>query len=444
MKNTTGSLTEGSVKQAMLTFVFPYLFACFLQTFYGMADLFVVGLYNGASTSNAVAIGSQVMHMVTVVIVGFAMGTTVLIGRAKGAAGEDNQSLGKIVGSNISLFTIIAVVMAVGLFALTPQLVGIMRTPVESVGETVSYLHICFGAIPFVVAYNVISSVYRGMGDSKHPMIFVMIACVVNVVLDFLFIGGFHMGAVGAAFGTAIGQAVSVIISLCMTKITPKDIGLHKDYILGILKVGFPIGMQDGLIQIAFILITVIANSRGLIDATAVGIVEKMIGFLFLVPSAFLSALSAFTAQNMGAKKPKRAKEALRFSLAVTVCWGIICSVVCQLIPEIAVGCFTNDAGVIAAGAVYLRVYVLDCIFAGMHFCFSGYFCGENKAYISFLHNIIAVITVRVPGAYFASKLFPDTLLPMGIAAPVGSLLSTIICLIFYYYYRNKEDKMVN
>lgn len=442
--NEKNDLTRGSVGKNLLLFALPYLLSCFMQTFYGMADLFVVGLYNSSKTTTAVSIGSQVMHMLTVIIVGFAMGTTVRIGRSVGA--KDDRAATKTVGTSIVFFAGFALVITVVLLLCVDGIVRVMLTPKEAVSETKTYLAICFAGIPFITAYNVISSIFRGAGDSKRPMYFVGIACVINIILDFVFIGACGLGAAGAALGTICGQAVSVVISLLMMRVRDMGIrvGMHdiradREVISQILKVGAPIAFQDGLIQIAFIVITVIANSRGLIASAAVGIVEKLIGFMFLVPSAFLSAISTITAQNMGANKAERARRSLYYGLAITVGWGCLCALYNQFLPYTLVGLFIRDDAVLAAGCDYLRSYAFDCIFAAIHFCFSGYFCGDQKSMISFIHNITAILLVRIPGAWLASVLFPDTLYPMGWAAPIGSLLSALICIGFYIYYQRKE-----
>lgn len=444
--NDKNDLTTGSVGKTVILFALPYLLSCFMQTFYGMVDLFVVGLYNGSETTTAVSIGSQVTHMLTVIIVGLAMGATVKIGQSVGA--KDEQTAKKAIGTTVVFFIFFAIAITVILTLLTRPIAGVMMTPYEAFEETAMYLLICFAGIPFIVAYNVISSIFRGMGDSKRPMYFVAVACVTNIVLDFLFIGTFRLGAAGAALGTVCGQAVSVFAALfVMIKkdiglhITKSDFRIHKNILSDVIKVGVPIALQDGLIQVAFIVITVIANSRGLIVATSVGIVEKLIGFMFLVPSAFLSAISAITAQNLGAGKKSRAKQALRYGLFITVAWGIICVIYNQLLPQTLVGLFTKDSAVVAAGCDYLRAYAFDCLFAAVHFCFSGYFCGSGRSGISFLHNIISIIAVRIPGAYLASVWFPDSLYPMGAAAPLGSVLSALICIGFYVYYNYKDTK---
>lgn len=442
--NEKNDLTQGSVGKNLLLFALPYLLACFMQTFYGMADLFVVGMYNGSQTTTAVSIGSQVMHMLTVIIVGFAMGTTVRIGRGVGA--RDEEAVSRTVGASIVFFAGFAVVMTVLLLLCTGGIARVMLTPAEALDETKIYLAICFAGIPFITAYNIISSIFRGVGDSRRPMVFVGVACVVNIALDFVFIGGCGMGAAGAALGTVCGQAVSVAVSLVMMRrhdlgirVRRQDIRAGKEVTAQILKVGAPIAMQDGLIQVAFIMITVIANSRGLVVSAAVGIVEKLIGFMFLVPSAFLSAISAITAQNMGAHKEERARRSLYYGLAITVGWGCLCALYNQFLPHTLVGAFTRDAAVLAAGCEYLRSYAFDCVFAAVHFCFSGYFCGDQKSMVSFIHNITAILLVRIPGAWFASVYFPDSLYPMGWAAPLGSLLSALICIGFYLYYERRR-----
>lgn len=405
------NLTSGSVLKNIAYFSLPYLLSYFLQTLYGMADLFIIGQFNGVDGTAAVSVGSQVMHMLTVMIVGLAMGSTVMIGKAVGA--EDNQQASRAIGNTVTLFMGVAAVITVLLLFLVKPIVAVMSTPAEAVQGTVSYLTICFIGIPFITAYNIISSIFRGLGDSKSPMYFIAVACAANIGLDYLFIGVFGLGAAGAAFGTTLAQTISVITALAVIRRWKTGLTLkreyfrpHKDTMKQILKVGIPVTLQDGFVQISFIVITVIANRRGLNDAAAVGIVEKIIGIVFLVPSTMLSTVSALSAQNVGAGKHDRA--------------------------EPMVGLFTNDAAAVLLGGQYLRGYIWDCIFAGIHFSFSGYFCAYGWSGISFLHNSISIVCARIPGAYLASKHFPDTLFPMGPAAPAGSLLSVIICVTAY------------
>lgn len=437
-------LTTGSVLKNIVFFSLPYLLSYFLQTLYGMADLFIIGQFNGVDRITAVSVGSQVMHMLTVMIVGLAMGATVTIGKAIGGKKLEQASI--TVGNTITLFMGVSIVMTILLLLLVKPIVAVMSTPAEAVSETIIYLTICFIGIPFITAYNIISSIFRGLGDSKSPMYFIAIACVANIILDYLFIGGLHLGAAGAALGTTLSQTVSVIVALCVVLGRKTGITLKRQYFkpqmetMGqILRIGIPIALQDGFIQIAFIVITVIANRRGLNDAAAVGIVEKFIGIVFLVPSTMLSTVSALSAQNIGAGKHERASATLRYVIMIAVGFGIIVAVITQFTGKDIVGIFTNDESVIVLGDQYLRSYIWDCVFAGIHFSFSGYFCAYGLSGISFLHNVLSIICVRIPGAYFASLYYPDTLYPMGFAAPGGSLLSAIVCVIAFCIVRKRR-----
>lgn len=439
------NLTTGSVFKSIIFFSLPYLLSYLLQTLYGMADLFIIGQFEGVASTTAVSIGSQVMHMLTVMIVGLAMGSTVSIGQSVGA--NDKKSAATNIGNTVTLFMLLSLILTVILLVLVKPIVSIMSTPTEAIPGTIDYLTICFIGIPFITAYNIISSIFRGMGDSKSPMYFIAVACAANIGLDYLFMGPLHMGPAGAALGTTLSQAISVITSLAVIfrrksgiAVTKNDFRPQHTVMGEILKIGFPIALQDGLIQISFIVITIIANRRGLNDAAAVGIVEKVMSFLFLIPSSMLSTVSALGAQNIGAGKAERAKLTLRYAALIAVCFGTVTAITIQFIAEPVVALFTNaatqdGAETVRLGGQYLRGYVWDCIFAGIHFSFSGYFCACGKSIISFIHNIIAILLVRIPGVYLTSLLFPATLFPMGLATAAGSLLSVMICAAAFIIY---------
>ena len=444
-------LTTGSVFQNILYFSLPYLLSYFLQTLYGMADLFIIGQFNGIDSTTAVSIGSQVMHMLTVMIVGLAMGSTVTIGRAVGAKDREKASL--IVGNTATLFMAVSAGVTLLRLVLLEPIVSMMATPAEAAEGTVRYLMVCFAGIPFITAYNIISAVFRGLGDSKSPMYFIAAACAVNIALDYLFIGLLGLGPTGAALGTTLAQTISVAIALSVIRRRKTGLSLSRDAlrprreIMGpVLKIGVPVALQDGFIQIAFIVITIIANRRGLADAAAVGIVEKFIGMVFLVPSSMLSAVSALSAQNIGAGKDRRASLTLWYATAIAVGFGVVVSIAVQLWAEPIVGLFTRekDPAVILLGGQYLRSYIWDCPLAGIHFCFSGYFCAYGLSGISFLHNSASIVCARVPIAYLTSKYFADTLYPMGMAAPAGSLLSVMICVASYLWMRRRTTRQLS
>lgn len=314
--------TTGSIFKNITLFSLPYLLSYFLQTLYGLADLFIIGQFGTIADTSSVSIGSQVMHMLTVMIVGLAMGSTVMISRQIGE--KQNEQAAKSIGNTIVIFMSISIVITAILLCLVNPIVKVMATPEDAVKGTIDYLIVCFIGISFITAYNIISSVFRGLGDTKSPMYFIAIACGCNIALDYLFMGLFDLGPLGAALGTTISQAISVVVSLIVIikmktgiKIKRSDFKLDKTTIRDILKIGIPVAIQDGFIQVAFIIITIIANNRGLDDSAAVGIVEKIINIIFLVPSSMLSTVSALAAQNFGAHKEKRAKLTLWYSTAI-------------------------------------------------------------------------------------------------------------------------------
>ena len=440
-------LTEGSLFKGIVKFSLPFLLSYFLQTLYGLADLFIAGQFNGAQTITAVSVGSQVMHMLTVIIVGLAMGSTVLIGQAVGAKKENEEA--KIIGNTTLLFTILSLLLTLLLLLLTKPVIRLICTPQESIEQTRTYLLICFAGIPAITAYNIIASIFRGKGDSKSPLVFVAVACVLNIALDYFFMGYLKMQSGGAALATVIAQTVSVAISLVAIKkqgmgknISRSDFYPDGKTIASLLKIGVPVAAQDGFIQVSFMVITVIANRRGVYVAAAVGIVEKIITFLFLIPSSMLSTISVIASQNLGAGKPERAKKTLFLGTGIAAGAGFLFAIIFQFISEPVLSLFTSDKSVVTLGTQYLRAYVLDCFVAGIHFSFSGYFCAAGKSIYSFIHNAISILTMRIPGAWFASIHWPDSLYPMGIATVLGSLLSALMCLAIFFVMNVKEKRI--
>ncbi len=444
-------LTTGSVARSVWRFSLPYLLASLLQTLYGLADVFVIGLFHGPEVTAAVTNGAQVMHFLTVVISGVTMGVTVSIGQSVGA--ENEGRIRQAIGTTVAAFLLLAAGMTAVLLFSAKGVVTLMQVPPESAHQARQYLSVCCIGLPFIMAYNVISAIFRGLGDTKRPMVFVAVACAVNIALDFVFIGLLGMKATGAALATILSQGVSVIVAVGYIRckrtfpLTKQDIRLHREAAGRIFRVGLPVACQDAFIQISFLLITVIANRRGLAISTAVGVVEKIIGILFLVNSAMLSTVSAVSAQNIGAGEARRARQVLYAALAVVTAIGVLIIVICQFHAEGLVNLFVRRgddpallAEVLRLGGQYLRSYCFDCLLAGLHFCFSGYFCAIGKSWMSFVHNIAAIVLVRIPGAYLTAVLFPDTLYPMGWAAPLGSLLSTVICLGFFLHLMRRDQ----
>jgi len=442
-------LTTGSVVKTLLVFMAPYLISCLMQTLYGMADLYITGQFNLSSSITAVAVGSQFMHVVTLIVVGIAIGAMVIIGHATGAG--NGRLAAKAIGNAAVLFAGIGVLFMILLLAFRTGILDILSVPAEAYEEAGQYMQICFGGILFVVGYNVVSSIYRGLGDTRHPLYFVIVTTILNIFLDYLFIGYFGMGAKGAAFATVTSQAVSVLLSVIYLpkvltfRLTADDLVPDRALIARILRVGMPIAIQEALVETSFLVITIIANRRGIEIAAAVGIVEKVIGFLFLMPISMQATVSALSSINIGAGEFKRSRQILYTALGISIIYGIIIAVLCQFFAADILYIFDrNEPTIVSFGAQYLRSYSWDCIFAGIHFCFSGYFTSREKALIPFFYNIAAVATIRIPVAYYTSIRYPDNLYPMGIGAPLGSILCSVIALIVFIIIEKKGNPPEN
>ena len=437
----TQSFTEGKIFSPLIRFALPVLFALFLQTMYGAIDLLVVGQFGGDSSEiyvSAVSTGSQVMQALTVVITGLAMGLTVFVGKEIGAGMKEKA--GKIIGSGIWLFGVIALVVTVAMVCAAP--------PEEALEQTISYIVICSIGTIFIVAYNLVGSIFRGIGNSKIPLLTVAIACVLNIAGDLLLVAVFHMGEAGAAIATVTAQAFSVLISLLIIRkrelpfqLSIKDIRPKGAYIGKILKLGIPIAFQDLLVNISFLVIIAIVNTLGLTASAGVGVAEKMCGFLMLVPSAFMQSMSAFVAQNVGAKKPERAKKALLCGIASSLVVSIIMAYFTFFHGNLLAGIFAKDTQVILAAADYLRAYALDCLLTSFLFCFIGYFNGCSRTTFVMLQGVIGAFGVRIPISWIMSRQAEVTLFHIGLATPASSLVQIILCVSYFLISIRRQKK---
>lgn len=430
-------LTEGKVSKTLLKFASLFLLASLLQALYGAADLLIVGKYADSAGVSAVATGSQIMQTITGVVLGLTTGGTILIGQYLGAKKE--KKVLETIGNMICLFSVLGIVLTVIMLLLTKWIVVIMQVPVESLKFTKEYIFICSAGIPFIIGYNVVSGILRGLGDSKTPLYFILVACIVNIVVDLVLVGIFKMGAAGAAIATISAQAISLFLAIIYLKKNNDSIKLKKEYInfksskvKQIIKLGAPIALQDGLINISFLLITAIINSMGLIESASVGVVEKIIVFTMLVPTAFASAIAVMVAQNMGAKEVERAKKSLYVGIFYSLIFGIICCIYSQINPTSLTRLFSNDVQVIETAAIYLKSYSIDCIMVAFVFCLNSFFSGCGHSIFPMIHSLIATFLVRIPVSYFLSKVPGITLYEIGFASPLASLLSIIICLVYF------------
>ncbi len=439
------NFTQGKIFAPLIQFALPILAALLLQTMYGAVDMLVVGRYAASADVSAVSTGSWLMQLVTSFVVGIAMGTTILLGRKLGEGRP--QEAGNIVGASIVLFLMIAVLLTVVMELTAPLLAHVMQTPPEALKATISYTRIGSAGLVFIVAYNVLGSVFRGIGDSKMPFITVAIACIINIAGDFLLVGVLHMATAGAAIATVAAQAISVLLSLLILRrrslpfhVSLKQLKADWHTMGGIFKLGLPIAFQDVLVSISFLAITAIVNSLGVIASAGVGVAEKLCGFIMLVPSAFGQAMSAFVAQNMGAQKPQRAKKALFCGIAASLGVGVLMAYFSFFHGSLMTGIFSQDAAVVSAGAQYLKAYAIDCLLTSFLFCMTGYFSGCGKTTFVMLQGIIGAFGVRIPVSMLMSRILPLSLFRIGLATPCSSLLQVLLCLGYLWYMNRKTS----
>ena len=440
----TQNFTEGKIFAPLIRFAGPVLLALLLQTMYGAVDLLVVGQFGTSADVSAVSTGSMVMQTVMVVITGLAMGLTVLVGRKIGEGLREDA--GNIIGSGIWLFGVLAVVLSVLMVFAAPSMAKLMQAPVEALDKTISYITICSAGAIFIVAYNLVGSIFRGIGDSVMPLVTVAIACVLNIIGDLVFVALFHMGTAGAAIATVFAQAVSVALSLLLIRRREMPFSLKAGairpsgkLIRQILILGIPIALQDLLVSISFLAITAIVNSLGLIASAGVGVAEKLCGFVMLVPSAYMQAMSAFVAQNMGAGKPQRAQKALLCGIASSLVVGAVMGYLSFFRGDLLAGLFAKDAAVISAAAEYLKAYAIDCLLTSFLFCFIGYFNGTGNTIFVMLQGIIGSFGVRLPVSWIVCRQAGANLFHIGLATPASSLVQIILCGVFFIITRRKQ-----
>jgi len=431
------SLVSGNIKRTLLKFALPFLGASFLQFLYGAADLMIVGRFADAAGISAVSTGSQVMQAITSLVTGLATGGTVLIGQYVGA--RRREDVRASIGTMFSLFTLIAIVLTLISALCTNAVVALMRVPAEAVIPARQYLFLCSCGILFITGYNMVSAILRGLGDSRRPMYFILIATVVNIAGDLLLVGVFGLGAAGAAIATITAQALSLILSLLVLRrrdfpfdFKRASFRLHRGRCAKLVSLGAPVAVQNVLVTISFLIITAIVNDIGLNESAAVGVVERIITFAMLAPSAFMAALAAMTAQNMGAGRPDRAGLSLKYGiLFCLLCEGAM-FILLQLSPILWMGLFSPDPAVIAHGALYLRTYSFDCITVSFVFCLNGFYSGCGRTGFTMVNNLVSTFAVRVPVVFFVSRIAGATLLHIGIGAPAASAVQIVIQLIYY------------
>ena len=416
--------TQGPILSSLLRFALPVLLALLLQAMYGAVDLQVVGKFGTAADISAVSTGSQIMQTITIVITGLAMGVTVLLGQKIGE-GRPAEA-GRVVGSGICLFGAVALLVTAVMLLAAPGMSALMQAPADAFDGTVVYVRICSAGAVFIVAYNILGSIFRGLGDSKMPLLTVAIACVCNIAGDLLLVGG--MGVAGAAIATVSAQAVSVAMSLLIIRrrklpftLTRADIRFDKAVIGKILKLGSPVALQDLLVSLSFLAIIAIANAMGTIASAGVGVAEKLCAFVMLVPSAYMQSMSAFVAQNIGAGREDRARRALLCGILSSFAAGLLMGWAAFFHGDVLAGLFAEDGAVIAAAWEYLKAYAIDCLLTSFLFCFIGYFDGCGRTLFVMVQGFVGALGIRLPVAFLMSHVSPGSLFHLGLSTPAST-----------------------
>ncbi len=437
--------TKGPIAGPLLRFCLPILLALFLQALYGAVDLIIVGKYAVAADVSGVAVGSQLMMTITGLVSSFSMGTTILLGQKLGEG--DRDALGRIVGTSILLFLGAGVLLTVLVPLLSGSLVRLMNAPAEAFDETRRYLSICGAGYVMIVAYNVLGSVMRGMGDSKTPLITVAVASACNIVGDLILVARFHMGAAGAALATVLSQTVSVIFSFLLLRrgglpfsFGRRDVRLHGPILRRIAVYGAPIALQDLLVGLSFLIILAIVNRLGLIASAGVGVAEKVCAFIMLLPLAFMQAMSAYVAQNHGAGKDERAVRGLKIAIGLSTLFGVSMFYLAYFHGDLLAGLFSNDEAVVAAGFDYLRAYAIDCLFTCFLFCFIGFFNGLGHTGFVMAQGILSAFLVRVPVAWYMART-TGKLFFIGLSVPCSTVAEIAACFLFYAYIQKRQRR---
>lgn len=442
----SNDFTQGDIFLPLLRFSLPILAALILQTAYGAVDLWMVGRFATAADVSAVSTGSQLMHTITCVVTGLTMGTTVMLGQTLGQG--KGEEAGSIIGSSIALFSLIAALLTAFTILGAGWLARITQVPEEAIPPSLSYIRMCGAGLCFITAYNVFGSIFRGMGDSKTPLMTVAIACAVNVAGDYLLVAVLGRGALGAAIATVCAQGVSVAVSLLVVSrrglgfpFSPRDIRFHRVKVGRILRLGTPVALQDGLVSISFLVILSIVNSLGLVASAGVGVAEKLCGFIMLVPSAFSQSVTTFVAQNVGAGRLDRARKCLGQGILASLCFGVVIGYLSFFHGSVLAGLFNGDPAIVSAAADYLRAYAIDVLMTSFLFPFIGYFNGRGSTGFVMVQGLVGAFCIRIPVSFFMSRLLPVSLFRVGLATPCSSLAQILLCGGYFLWLRSKDKK---
>lgn len=426
-------LTRGAIFPTLVRFALPYLGATFLQALYGIVDTLIVSFYGTPADLSAVSTGAQTLYAVMCLIAGLTVGGTIVIGQFYGA--RQFQKTQETIATLFSFFGTACVFLSAISMVFSSHLVDWLQTPKEAIIPTWQYIFLGSAGLIFTFGYNAICAVLRGMGDALNPLKFIAIASLINVILDFIFIAGFHWGAGGAALATTLAQTFSVLLAVRFLKknhfmfsFDIKTFKISTDKLKLLLKIGIPVALQDFLIMLSFLIILAVVNKMGVIPSAAAGITEKIDGFTILPALALSAAIAAMTAQNIGARKLVRAKKTFYVGLFTILIFSIPAFMLMFIAPVWVMSLTSNHPDIIRLGADYLLAYSPDCLILGVLFAINGFLNGCGHTTFTMLGNLLTILILRLPLVFQADDLFE-----IGLTLPASAGITVILSLIYFY-----------
>ncbi len=417
-----------------------------MQAAYGAVDLLVVGRFGSTSGLSAVSTGSQVLNLVTFVVTQFAMGITVLIARYLGE--KKPEQIGSVIGGAAVVFAVISIVLFILMVGFARPISVLMQAPVEAVDLTTSYVCICGSGIFFIVAYNLLSAIFRGLGDSKSPLIFVLVACIVNIFGDLILVAGFHLDAAGAALATVFAQAVSVVCAVVILLKKNLSFSIRKSDLRfnpqckKFLGIGLPLALQECLTQLSFLALCAFVNRLGLEASSGYGVACKIVNFAMLIPSSLMQSMASFVSQNVGAGNQKRARHSMFTGIGIGLFFGCLVFTLVILKGDMLAGFFSTDAAVIQKSFDYLKGFAPETILTAVLFSMIGYFNGSNHTVWVMFQGLFQTLLVRLPMSYYMSIQPDASLTRIGLAAPTSTAVGIVLNVLFFIYLNKKKHDL--
>ncbi|MBQ2977418.1 MAG: MATE family efflux transporter [Clostridia bacterium] len=453
MSKLQRDFTKGPIARGLITFCIPFLISNILQALYGAVDMLVVGNFSNPDPAvrtailSGVNIGSQITHMIAMMVSGLTVAGTVMVGQYIGAKKPEDAS--KSVGTMFSMLGIAGVVLTVVMMLLSGPILRLLNCPAEAFDHAKSYLNICLAGTIFVFGYNAVSSIQRGMGDSIRPLIFVGVACVVNIALDLWLVKGLNMGAAGAAWATISAQAISFLMAvfyLAKSKFIfdfkLRSFKIYKDKMVMMIRLGIPSSVQSIIVNISFLVMTSLVNSiGGYVASAAVGVVGKFNSFAILPAVAMSSSISAYSAQNMGAGLYERAKKSLGVGLIIAEALGILVFAAVQLFPGEIISLFDQNPETVACGVEYMRTFSYEYLMVPIQFSCNGLILGAGYTTFTMLSSALSSLLLRIPVAVIFGSALGWGLTGIGLAGPAASLCGVSLGVWFVLSGRWRRNK---